>query len=425
MSGPKPDVHDYEISNLINKLIRFLGRSEVERALKRYQLSLDSARPVFREYYLKNRHPWWGALIEFLEMNRSGLAIRRNLTERLKVLAGDAKKIGELQKTMPEGTKLKYRRNLIDDSRAYDYLFEIQIAWHFFLKGYTIEWYESDSKSHPEFLVKTPELEFDVECKRISVDASRRVRRRDFYRFAEKVVPEIENMGLLGRVDIVVKDRLRSSENFLETLAGQILDEVSSSRGKGEHQIELGRVYLDVEPAKNTVVDLQVRLKAMLERKPHQAHGAIFAKSLGGKPTEPVELTLMCDRPDMVLQGIREKIAKAAMQMDKSRPGLIACYLEGISALSELAEGSGLQLMTSLVLLKDSLSHIAAVSYSAETMMERHAGTETFFSPGLVFRNPSCHFDNIKDFRFLSEDARELQYRLSDILPSSTEHPGA
>jgi hypothetical protein len=423
MSCLKQDIHDYQVSNLINKLIRFLGHSEVERALKRYRLALNSATPVFREYYLKDRHPWWESLSEFFEMERTGKSIRKNLTEGLKTLAGDAKKIAELQKGMSELTKLKYRRNLIDDNRAYDHLFEIQIAWHFFLKGYFLEWYESNSKSHPEFLVRSPELEFDVECKRISVDASRKVRRRDFYRFAEKVIPAIEKMGFSGRVEIVVKDRLYGNEGFLEALADQILDRVTKARTKGEYKITLGRVYLDLEREKGLVVDLNARFKEMWERKSHQAHGAIFAKSLDGKPVDPVELTLMCDRPDMVLEGIRDRVTKAASQIDKSRPGFIACYLEGIRDLSELATGSGLQVMTSGVLLKESLSHIAAVSYSTETLKERQAGAERFFSQGLVFHNPSCRFDKIKEFRFLSEGAHEFQYRLSDILPNRTQSP--
>jgi hypothetical protein len=137
--------------------------------------------PILREYYLKNRHPWWGAFGEFFAKERTGQSTRRGLSESLKILAGDAKKVAELQRTMPESIKLKYRRNLVDDSRARDHLFEIQIAWHFFLKGYVIGWYESNSKSCPEFLVRTPEMDFDVECKRISVDTARRVRRRDFY----------------------------------------------------------------------------------------------------------------------------------------------------------------------------------------------------------------------------------------------------
>ena len=138
------DIHDFEVPNLVNKLINFIGRAEIENSLQRYKRSLQSSGPVFSEYYLKTRHPWWEALIEYFKLEKTGKSIKRNLNERIKILAGDAKKISELQRLMPDKIKAKYKKDLIDDKRAYDYLFEIQIAWHFFLKGCEIIWHEDD-----------------------------------------------------------------------------------------------------------------------------------------------------------------------------------------------------------------------------------------------------------------------------------------
>jgi hypothetical protein len=115
---------------------------------------------------------------------------------------GDAKKISILQKNMPKKVKHNFKKNLIDENRAFDYLFELQIAWHFHVKGCEIQWYDEESYRHPEFLVKSPELEFNVECKRISVDISRRIRRRDFYRFAEKFLLLVEKKRYSGLIDI-------------------------------------------------------------------------------------------------------------------------------------------------------------------------------------------------------------------------------
>jgi len=243
-------IHDYEVTNLVNKLIGFLGRNEVEKCLKRYKHSLKSSGPVFRDYYLKTRHPWWNAFIEYFGLEKAGKSIRKNLTENIKILAGDAKKISILQKFMPESVKNKYKKDLIDDNRAFDYLFEIQIAWHFYLKGGLIQWYEDDGHKHPEFLVKTPSFEFDVECKRISVDASRKIRRRDFYRFSEKLNPLVEERGYSGTIDINIQDRLHSSDKYLNDLTSQVLAIINQGQIKGHYEIPLGSLSLNLDTSK-------------------------------------------------------------------------------------------------------------------------------------------------------------------------------
>ena len=401
------DVHDYEVSRHINRLVSFLGANKVERCIQKYHASLQSSGPVFRDYYLKYRHPWWNAFSEFVKLEKAGKSIPRNLTEGLKILAGDAKKVTTLQRLMPDAVKEKYRRDLIDDNRANDYLFEIDIAWHFFQKGYELEWYENGLESHSEFLVRAPEFEFNVECKRISVDISRRIRRRDFYRLAEQLIPKIAHMGYSGAIDIVLKDKLHGNDSFLNELASQVVSEGCNGRVKGDFQIPLGSLVLELVPANGNPVDLYERLNHLWKRKSEQAHGAIFAKSQNRKPVDPVELTLMCERADNVLDGIRDRIMKAKTQLNESKPGLIACFLAGVDDLRELAKDSGLQIMSSLLLAKETFSHIAGISYSSEPHVERSADSERFFNQALIFRNPHCRYEKAKDFQFLSGEQED------------------
>lgn len=415
------DIHDYEVPNLVKKLIRFIGHAEIEKCLDRYQRSLQSSGPIFREYYLKTRHPWWEALIEYFSLEKSGKSIKRNLTNSIKILAGDAKKISVLQRLMPEKIRWKYKKDLIDDNRAFDYLFEIQIAWHFFLKGCEIKWYDDDSIRHSEFLVREPEFEFNVECKRISVDISRKVRRRDFYRLAEKLLPAIENKGFSGQIDMILHERLHSSDKYLNDLSSQVIEKITKGKLKGSHQTGFGSVDIDLEKANGSVVDFNERFQNLYQRKPHNAHGVIFAKSRNRKPVDAVEMTIMSEKSDNVLNGIKDRLSKAAKsQLDSTKPGIICCYLEGINDLTELAQNSGLQIMTSLLLSKDGLGHIAAISYSSESIINRFANTEAYFNQGLIFRNPYCKFEKAKDYKYLSNIHSEFEYRLSDVIPSRT-----
>jgi hypothetical protein len=396
------DVHDYEVSKLINRLVSFLGANKVERCIQKYHFSLQSSGPVFRDYYLKYRHPWWNALSEFFNLEKAGKSIRRNLTQELEILAGDAKKVTILQKLMPDSVREKCRKDLIDDNRAYDYLFEIDIAWHFFLKGYDIEWYEDSLYPHSEFLTRAPGFEFNVECKRISVDISRRIRRRDFYRLAEQLIPKIANMGFSGTIEIALSDKLHGNDDFLNQLASEVFNEVSNGRTRGSFQIALGSLILELVAATGSPVDLYDRFEHLWKRKSPQAHAAIFAKSKDGKPVDPVELTLMAKKADNVLDGIRDRIKKAKDQLNESTPGLIACFLEGVDDLRELAKDSGLQIISNVLLAKESFSHIAGISYSSEPRLEQNANSEKFFNQALIFRNPHCRYEKARDFQFLS-----------------------
>lgn len=401
------DVHDYEVVKLVDRLVSFLGPTNVERCLERYHASLKSSGPVFRDYYLKHRHPWWNALAHFFQLQKIGKSIRRNLTEDLKNLAGDAKKVTTLQKIMPDSVRQKYKSDLVDDNRAKDYLFELDTAWHFYQKGYGIKWYEDGSRVHSEFLVMTPELEFNVECKRISVDITRRIRRRDFYRLAEQLIPKIAEMGYSGTIDVILKDRLHSSDKFMAELTGQIVQQISAGNTTGQFQIPFGSVTLDLMPANGNTVNFDERANLLWKRKSEQAHGAVFAKSQNRRPIDPIELTLMCERADKVLDGIGERITKARSQLDESKPGLIVCFLEGVDDLSELAKDSGLQRLSSMLLKKESFSHIAGISYSSEPRVQKSGEVERFYNQALIFRNPNCRYDQVKPFKFLSEEELE------------------
>lgn len=405
MKGLTPDVHDYEVSNLIRKLIGFLGQNEVERALERYRASLKSSTLIYGQYHLKNRHPWWNAITIYFGMERTGRSIKNNLTPELKVLAGDAKKLSVVQRTMPESVKQKFAKDLLDDKRAYDYFFEIEMAWHFMMQGCEIFWHEARGP-HSEFLAVCGSVEFNVECKRISMDASRRVRRQDFYRLADKIIPHVRKQGYSGTIDVALTDRLHSNEGFINELANEVVSQVAIGGPTGVHEIPYGSLSLNMERISGTAVDLPSRFRDMWERKQPNAHGVILAASKGNKPVDPIEFTVMSARADRVLHGMREKLSHAGKaQLPRSRAGLICCFLEGVADLRELASDSSLQVMTHSLFSEDDLRHVAAVGYSSEPLRLLDVTTERMFSRGLLFRNPRCMFEEARDFKFLAAES--------------------
>jgi|GEM_PF-1408843 hypothetical protein len=410
MRNPIGDIHDFEASNLINKLIRFLGRNNIERCLQRYKIALVSSGPVFREYYLRIRHPWWEPLSTYFQMEKKGKSIKNNLTIEMKLLAGYGLKISKLQRYMPEKIKEEYRNNLIDDNNAINYLFEIDIAWHFFANGCKIEWYDY-SKTHSEFLVKTPIFDFNVECKRFNVDLARKIRRKDFYRLAEKLLPAIEEKGYSGIIDIKLKDRLHSNEDYLKELTSQIIDIITQKDIlSGDFQISFGSITMNLQKSNGNAIDFLERHKKLdaklHEIKPNRAHGVIFAKSENDEPVNPVEMTIISEKSDNVLDAIKERISKRAKrQLDTSKPGLIICFLEGITRddLIKLSSNSALQIMTNFLFQKDSFNHIAAIGYCGEIVIEKSAYAESYSNPELLFRNHNCKFEIARNYEYFGK----------------------
>lgn len=400
MNPHESDIHDYEASRLINKLYCFLGPANIDRRLKKHKRTLDLSGPIVSEYTIKHKHPWWNAFTAFFELKEEGKSIKRNLTPEIKVLAADAKRIITLQKFMPISVQNKYRRDLIDPERAFDYLFEIHIAWHFYLQGNELRWYEDDEKKHPEFLVKTPNFNFNVECKKISVDISRKVKREDFHRFVQKILPEIDKQGYGGSVDIILNGRLAGGH--INTLVSEVMELIKSGNTRGEFAISLGQVLLNLNERSGKIVNVMEQIESLSNKGLHVAF--LSSRKIGDNFVDPIEISLKSEKPDKVLEGIYDKVCEAAKnQLNKSMPGIIVCFLEGVYDLRDLSSNSGLQLMTCKLLNKEEFSHIAGIGYCSEVQIHRFSSSETYDNQALFFKNPNCKFEEIKTYRFIGK----------------------
>jgi hypothetical protein len=388
--------------NLIKKLEGFLGPANTGKALKRYELSLNSSGPVVAECYIKNRHPWWDTIVLNKELSRQGKSIHKNLSAGLMRLAEDASIISTLQKHMPECVREKYKSDLLDDENARNFMFEIKIAWHYFLRGFGISWYEEPNC--PEFKVTANDLEFDIECKSIGVDSFRKIGRKDFYYLVEICIKPISDLGLSGLIEIYLDERLPANIEQLKSIADEILRIVKSKAIKGGQKTSFGSIKTDLKPTEQHVVDLQKEYTDLWQLKPPQAHGVIFAGSSNKGPIDPIKFLCQCNNPDSILSGIRRKLVDGAeRQLSPDRPGFIACFIPEIDDFKGLEQNSGLLEMTGSLFKKDKRNHIIAISFSSDIQsIPTNFGIETS-SPGVIFRNPYTNFEIPDGFQFINE----------------------
>ncbi len=393
---------DNQVRGLVRKLIAFFGPSKIEQCIKKYDHSLSCSGPIFTEYYLKARHPWWDSLSKFFDLEKSGKSIKNHLTPGLQRLARDAQMLIDLQGKMTVKVREKYKKDLLDDNNASAYLFELHLALHFHRMGFEVSWYEEDGK--PEYCITTPDFAFDVECKRISNDAFKMIRRRDFYRFAEILIPQITGINLQGKLDLELYDRFHGNNQFIENLCKRILTAIKNNGAQGVVNIPEGVLSLNLREKSPILVDWGTELMEINDWKSQGAHAAIFAEGHAGQVANPIGLAMKSRKKNEVLTGIKDKIQGAARkQLDSRKPGLIACFLETITNrdLHELAKDSGLQKMSSYILNKGEYKHVAALIFCAEEEIASQGAVVDSNANSLTFRNPNCIFKQAKNFSFV------------------------
>ena len=393
--------HDRDTRRVINKLINFFGTENIECFVDHYKKSLACSGFLSSEYYFKKRHPWGEALTIFLERERLARSQTIDIPLSIRRLTRDAVLIAELQRAMPSKIKEKFRIDLLDHENASAYLFELHIGWHFHKSGYEIIWYTEDNQ--PEFCVKTPTFSFDVECKRISFDASRKIRRKDFYRFAELLLPRIKQLNLQGTVEIVLEGRLHGSDENINGICTEVLDSIKSDNLQGDFKFSQGAYFLNLNAKNKTQVDIYAELNEIHEKHENTAHATGLADNYLDSPVDPLFLILRSQKKNPILEGIKKKIQDAAKrQLKPDRPGLIACFLETIRSrdISKLADDSGLQIMSNEVFMKDQNKHLIALAFCGEEGYVPGEVTEKVESPVVSFNNPNCILEEGKNFCF-------------------------
>jgi len=395
-------IRDTETPELIEKLIEFCGRNKVDRAIQKYKKSLQFSGRIYSDYYLKLRHPWWEAFIIYKKYLKSRKSFSGKLDERIVNLVCDAKMIELLQQTMPNNVMKKFKRDLLDDDNAVNYLFELKTAWQYYLKGHKIVWYDNKNK-HPEFKVITDTFEFNVECKRISVDASRKIRRSDFYKFIEMFVPKLVDMKIAGSIEIFLQSRLQSSPRNLKQVSSRILELIKKGNFVGDFDLEDITLKTNIVEGNNIIVDMKERFTDFYSRKPYGAHGILVTRDFNNYSVDPLEIIVKSEKSDEYLTGIYEKLQTAAStQLSNDIPGIIACYIPEIIDFTGLEKDSSLANMTYKLFSKKENEHLGAIIYVSDTLFLPKIYGRLTQNPALLFRNHYCKYETIKNYQFLN-----------------------
>jgi hypothetical protein len=343
--------------------------------------------------YLASRNPLVSAIEIYLSLERDGKSLRKNATPDLMKASGYLKVINAILHQGNEAAVRTVQSLVLDDETIRSFLFELDIAIHFFHRGYEVQFIDLQDIGTYDLLVTDSQHELEVECKTKSADAGRKITRGNFYLLcdvlAADLAPLTESFALLFKTD----GRLSGSQELFHC----VTEEIKECRIAGRHKGEVDNLSFEIL---NLPSGLQVRTneEAAAALAPHWSPAGHY---LVWSNIETLIVGCESTDRDRVLKAIYEDLKRGSDQLTKTRPSMLACQLEDIDdeGWNQLRGESGLAAMSGRLLGSPERSHINFVVYSSDkTAPKKDGGTTSFFATNLSFANKKPKYPIPKSF---------------------------
>ncbi len=356
---------------------------------------------------------WWPGFASYWESKATGSPYSMETL----MLAKDATKVLDALEGMPASVKGKYGGALGDVRNAPMHLFEISMAHHFMSFGYSVRWLEDAGRGIAEFIVVTPDIEFDVECKYITVNAGRLITREEFSRFGSLVEAELRKRRVMGSVRVTLIDRLPKPLPDLGKIAATIGAAFDAGTISGPIEFApWGAADVELAAANDVPIDWDEAQMKMRDAMPSYGHAFARAESLNGKPVNLITLTSKSVKQDEYLKAIYCTIKDAAYrQFSKSRPGLLCVHIPEISNFENMLDESSLRNMTAYFFSKSDHRHVCAISYSSDTRIILEETGYQFTIDALAYKNAFCRFPGAKDIQLFSHESPVPELQTSEF----------
>lgn len=277
---------------------------------------------------------------------------------------------------------------LLDDNAVKGFLFEVQLAIQFFHQGHDVKFMDLEDKANYDLLVSNGSEEIEVECKRKSADAGRKIHRADFYLLADILFARLHQINKRFVVLIESEGPMGGNTSLFYEIANAIEKCIATS--KSEDQIKHIQFKIEMLPSNLRIRSNLEAAEVLTPYYSRSSHYAIFSNQ---------DTTLLVKAEstvrDKVLRAIYDELKAGSTQLSGTRPGLLACFLEDIddAAWDQLKENSGLQAMTARLMANESRRHVNLAVYSSDRSPPTRQGNVLSF-PAMHVRywNPKARF---------------------------------
>lgn len=383
-------IADTDIRGIFATLTNILGEVGVGRAVRKHSKTWNHSGPIYREMFLRERHPWLDSL-RVAQKTNFPFCLRDDEKAAVFEAASQACKVIDVFKTMPDVIKRKYRSDLLDLERASDYLFEIEIAYQMCLSGYGLQWEFPHSTKRPEFAGHRNGACINVECKSYSADAYRPIKTPEFCKFADTLLKHPILRGVCGLIRVNCCDVDSKGVDF-DSVAIQVQAALVSRQYQSEIRCADTVTTIDVVPSLLATAPTTAMLSSITSTLGPEDMSLFLFNENG----YPLCLTNRCFRKTQLLEGMFETLKmKGRAQLDPSVPGVLACKLAGVDDFSGLEKDSGLAAMVTTLLCKEGMDHVVALMFVGKARAMNRPGEWRPFKHNLFFKNRATKFKGV------------------------------
>lgn len=250
---------------------------------------------------------------------------------------------------------------------------EVTVACHLMNRGWDVQFHDLEEGDGFDYVAGSGAGEIEVECKRASADAGRKVHRNDFGRFAGPLLPALSEFARRKDADIIhlrVEDRLPRGDHDLSRLQSTVLGAMETATGVNDDDFTLQ--ILNGGLSRPSVVGEAAMRREIEHHLGTEHYHLVYA----GSGADLAILAVTSNKRDRVLTYIYKQLKHAAGQFSRQRPAVIWTYVEGIEPQEWrlLVGDTGLQRMSNRYMLGESRQHVFSMAYSSTGQLFSHDG---------------------------------------------------
>ncbi|HET6675921.1 MAG TPA: hypothetical protein VFG71_11295 [Nitrospiraceae bacterium] len=398
LSPRSNEIKHSEVPKYVRKLKTFLGRDALEKAQADLDKELVHHGRLY-QYWVEQHRPWLVAFRLYDKITANGVHMPPQWPVTIQKLVGDGLMIASLHRGMPDDVRGKYRKDLLTRQHG-DFMFEISTAWHYHREGFDIQWYPLGHNKCPEFRVRGGGLDFDVECRRFSLDVSEKIKTSTMADVCDGLHNVLVDNGVWGEVDVEFSDDFRFDPNHMPVWARAL----GSAVKKTQTTVQLdSSVMLNLDlKASPSRSHRPHEILALAKARQHPEVTFILSKLEGDSGLNPV--VFRCHGPHKTPKELRAYIYntlkdKVDMQLSLERAGVLVVKFSGVRNPQLFNESKG---MRSAVARLFGRKHLAALVLHCDDVAEGVPGNVVHSTPANLFRNHETIFPRVAEARHLT-----------------------
>src|SRR6266850_1582996 len=217
-----PEIYDKEAEREFRWFFRWTREQTWHKKIGKLESSQCFSEADAYRQYLRQRNPLMVTIDHYFNLTRDGKTIAKYLDDFDKRICGYIKLLNRIARDASAAVLKRLIGSVIDDESVKGFLFELDLAIHFFRLGYDVRFADLEGAGQYDLLVSDGKIELEVECKRKSLDAGRKIKKGDFSLLADILFSELKQSGRRFAILVTSEGRMGADQGLYRSLAATI-----------------------------------------------------------------------------------------------------------------------------------------------------------------------------------------------------------